>query len=259
MYQFGDNQETIRRARAITPQLIAEANKIAGDETGVDIHAEHQQVFPILFGWWRFVTRTAEAIWHLDQAGFRVEAAPLVRNLIGHTYASIWLADNGVAALRALQDYTVRQTNTLLKDMREKNWPAAEEIPDEPTPVFDFKDSAEEKTHNSLRGEIETFPNLVKAYGTPEMYPVYRHLSRYCHTTLTTATSYLHQGDDGNLSLLDVPADSASRPDIIQTPICLIQTGKVISPMIAGDPLRKVLDTAARDLGLPPNYQPKRY
>lgn len=258
MYQFGDNKQTVKRARAITTKLIGEANKIAQDTQDLEVLREHEQVFPILFGWWRFATRTAEAVFYMDQGGFRVEAAPLMRNLIGHTYASIWLADNGIPALQALQDYTIEERNKLLREMRTHNWKAVEGMPDEPPPIFDFEDEEEEKRHKTLRGEIKNFSNLVTAYGTPAMYQVYRHLSGYCHTTITTAMSYLHQSEDGILFLRDVPADSGSKPDIIWTPVCLIQAGNAISPMIAGDPLCKVLDTAARDLGLPPGYQPKR-
>ncbi|WP_333744988.1 DUF5677 domain-containing protein [Streptomyces ardesiacus] len=56
-------------------------------------------------GWWQFANRTAQALLSLYDQGYTVEAAPLMRNLLGHSYAMNWLADSGEPAVMALTDY----------------------------------------------------------------------------------------------------------------------------------------------------------
>ncbi|MER5915339.1 DUF5677 domain-containing protein [Streptomyces sp. NPDC001982] len=244
-YKFGPNKQCIKRVRAITPTLIQAAADTAAN--GVEIPVEHAEVFPTMLGWWRFTNRTAEGMLLLLDNGFTVEAMPMMRNLIGHAYAMNWLLDNGTAGMRALRAYTENAQKSLADDVN-NSWKLAEPLKVDVTAVV-FADEADEKLHNKLVGELKVFPNLLIAYGNPAMYPVYRHHSTYAHTTAQTASAYLSE-QDGRLGYHST-AQHETDSDVVWVPVALIQAAKAISPLIKGDPMRKVVEHAIRDLGIP--------
>ncbi|MEU4040253.1 hypothetical protein [Streptomyces collinus] len=55
---------------------------------GVRVPSEHQNVVYPLMEWWQFTNRTAQALVSLYDQGYTVEAASLMRNLMGHAYAT---------------------------------------------------------------------------------------------------------------------------------------------------------------------------
>ncbi|MFP1628853.1 DUF5677 domain-containing protein [Streptomyces sp. 5K101] len=244
-YAFRPDKRTAKRARAITPNLIQAAADAVND--GVEIPVEHIEVFPTMLGWWRFANRTAEGMLLLFDNGFSVEAMPMMRNLIGHAYAMHWLLDNGTDGMRALRAYTEENQRKLANDMNDF-WKLAEPVNADVTPVV-FADAADEKLHKKLVGELDNFQNLLIAYGTPAMYPVYRHHSSYAHTTAHTASAYISERD-GKLGYHST-AQHDTVSDVVWVPVALIQAAKAISPLIKGDPMRKVVENAVRDLGVP--------
>ena len=244
-YKFGPNKQCIKRVRAITPTLITAAADTVAD--GVEIPVEHADIFPTMLGWWRFANRTAEGMLLLFDKGFSAEAMPMMRNLIGHAYAMNWLVDNGAAGMRALRAYTEEEQQKLADDVN-TFWKLAEPVKVDVTPV-EFADAADEKLHKKLVGELKNFQNMLIAYGTPAMYPIYRHHSTYAHTTAQTASAYVSERD-GRLGYHST-AQHETASDVVWVPVALIQAAKAVSPLIKGDPMRKAVEHAIRDLGIP--------
>lgn len=105
------------------------------------------------------------------------------------------------------------------------------------------------KRYRTLMGEIGSFQERAKHFGPPDMYTVYRHLSEYTHAGVTTADKYAEQVGDGKFRLRTT-SRNLGYADAIWIAVSLIQAGHAISPMIVGDPLRKLLEQAAKDMGL---------
>ncbi|MFJ1588395.1 DUF5677 domain-containing protein [Streptomyces sp. NPDC088197] len=253
-FTFRADNRTARRVRAIVPKLIAGASDALDVQAIVD--AQYSVVFPVLAGWWMFANRTAEAMMLLYERGFSVEAVPLMRNLIGHAYAMHWLADNGEPAYNAFIDESWQSRKKLNDNLTEAKWHLAG-IDIGEKPVFTFATAEEEKQHRRLVGELSKFVNLVNAYGEPMMYPLYRNLSAYTHTTDLTSLAYVKLADDGSLTVSDQPlVDRLS--DLCWMVIPLLQAASVMSPMIKGNPMKKLVTEAVRDLGLPADLLPKR-
>jgi hypothetical protein len=255
-YAFRADEKTAKRVRAIVPKLISGANDALNVQAVAS--SEHHVVFPTLAGWWRFINRTAEAMMTLFEQGYTVEVAPLMRNLIGHAYAMHWLADNGEPAVFALAEASWRSKKNLLDNLVEVNWqlPAASvDIGEKPD--FGFTTDEERKRHGQLLGELKNFMNMMRGYGDPMMYPIYRNLSSFSHPTDLTAGVYLQQAADGRL-IVHQEAHTDRLADVCWMPIPLLQAASVISRMITGDPMKKLVTEACRDLGLPENLLPQR-
>lgn len=95
------------------------------------------------------------------------------------------------------------------------------------------------------------------AYGNADMYPVYRNLCDYTHASGRTAFGYLEPTGAGTV-VLRSSAEHMGSANLIWTTVCLIQAGLTISPMIAGNPLDKILQKAIQDLGIPKELLPRR-
>ncbi|MFE2424091.1 hypothetical protein [Streptomyces hokutonensis] len=101
-------------------------------------------------------------------------------------------------------------------------------------------------------GELENFDNMVKAYGTADVYPVYRHQSAYSHTTGATADAFLIM-DNGKLKFTTEPkgGEADITAERLWIPVALLQAAAAISPTLAGNPMKSTIDKALGGLGLP--------
>ncbi|WP_307679857.1 DUF5677 domain-containing protein [Streptomyces sp. V4I2] len=218
---------------------------------GVRVPSERQTVVYPLMGWWQFTNRTAQALVSLYDQGYTIEAAPLMRNLMGHAYAMNWLADSGEPAVVALAEYWRQHKRKLARNVNE-TWNLPEPVTPSASDPPVFANHESEQIHKKLMGEIEKFDNMVKAYGTADVYPVYRHQSAYSHTTAATADAFLIM-DEGKLKFTTEP--KGGEADIIMerlwVPVALLQAAAAISPLLAGNPMKSTIDKAMRDLGLP--------
>ncbi|MBL1087277.1 hypothetical protein JK359_35865 [Streptomyces actinomycinicus] len=115
-----------------------------------------------------------------------------------------------------------------------------------------FANDESEQIHKRLTGELENFDNMVKAYGTADVYPVYRHQSAYSHTTGATADAFLIT-DEGRLKLTTEPKGGEADITVerLWIPVALLQAAAAISPLLVGNPMKSTIDRAMRDLGLP--------
>lgn len=245
-YKFGPNEQCLRRCRAIVPLLLTEADKVV--DKGVTVAVLDMPMMPMLMGWWQFTNRTAKAVVRLYDDGFSVEAAPLMRNLIGHAYAMNWLVDNGWPALRAIRAYSDEHRTKLANNVN-ATWNLLDPVTVETAPL-EFEDEADKKLHKRLLGELANFGNLATAYGTPEIYPVYRHHSALSHTTAYTANPFVVE-KDGKLYFATEPQDAEVLVERLWIPVALLQAANAISPYIEGHPMRKTIEKAMNDLGLP--------
>ncbi|MDQ1051722.1 hypothetical protein QFZ76_009958 [Streptomyces sp. V4I2] len=249
VYKFGPNEQCLRRCRAVIPVILQAAEKVTVQ--GVRVPSERQTVVYPLMGWWQFTNRTAQALVSLYDQGYTIEAAPLMRNLMGHAYAMNWLADSGEPAVVALAEYWRQHKRKLARNVNE-TWNLPEPVTPSASDPPVFANHESEQIHKKLMGEIEKFDNMVKAYGTADVYPVYRHQSAYSHTTAATADAFLIM-DEGKLKFTTEP--KGGEADIIMerlwVPVALLQAAAAISPLLAGNPMKSTIDKAMRDLGLP--------
>ncbi|MEU8765293.1 DUF5677 domain-containing protein [Streptomyces sp. NPDC048659] len=251
VYAFGPNEQCLRRCQAIVPVMLRTAESVTSH--GVRVLSEHQEVVYPLMGWWQFTNRTAQALVSLYDQGYTVEAAPLMRNLLGHAYAMNWLADNGLPAVRALSDYWADHHRKLAANIN-ATWNLPKPVTVTEAEPLAFADAEEERIHKKLFGELKNFDTLVTAYGTAEVYPVYRHQSAYSHTTGATADAFLII-DDGVLKFSSTPTGGAAdvTADRLWIPVALLQAAAAISPLLTGNPMKSTIDKAVGDLGLPPS------
>ncbi|MGW2550108.1 DUF5677 domain-containing protein [Streptomyces sp. NPDC001635] len=255
-FAFRADEKTAKRVRAIVPKLISGADEalnvrsLASDEVSAS-------VFAVLAGWWRFTNSTAEALLNLYEAGFTVEAAPMMRNLVGHAYAINWLADNGEDGYKALIEESYESRRKLRNDLQAVKWQLPENVDIGEAPDFGFNSEEEKKRHARLVGELHNFNNMVTAYGTPMMYPVYRNLSSFSHTTDLTAAAFAEFNDEQRVTVHQVSRHDRLA-DLCWMPVCLLQAASVMSPLLKGNPMKKQISEACRDLGLPEDLVPRR-
>ncbi|MGW0298139.1 DUF5677 domain-containing protein [Streptomyces anthocyanicus] len=249
VYKFGPNEQCLRRCRAIVPVILRAADQVTSQ--GVRVLYEHQNVVRPLMGWWQFTNRTAQALMSLYDQGYTVEAAPLMRNLLGHSYAMNWLADSGEPAVVALTDYWNEHRRKLAQNVNE-TWNLPEPAPTPSPEPIPFANPESEQIHKRLVGELKNFDTMVKAYGTADVYPVYRHQSAYSHTTGATADAFLIMDGD-TLKFTTEPKGGAAdtTAERLWIPVALLQAAAAISPLLVGDPMKPTIDRAMRDLGLP--------
>jgi hypothetical protein len=250
VYKFGPNERCLRRCRAVVPVILRAAEQVTSQ--GVRVLFEHQDVVRPLMGWWQFTNRTAQALVSLYDQGYTVEAAPLMRNLLGHSYAMNWLADSGEPAVVALTAYWNEHRRKLAQNVNETwNLPEPAPAPSEAPIVFANPES--EQIHRRLVGELKNFDTMVKAYGTADVYPVYRHQSAYSHTTGATADAFLIV-DDGKLKFTTEPkgGEADITAERLWVPVALLQAAAAISPLLVGNPMKPTIEKAMSDLGLPP-------
>ncbi|MFE0457811.1 DUF5677 domain-containing protein [Kitasatospora sp. NPDC058965] len=217
---------------------------------------QHVPVFGVVYNWWRVVCRSSEGVLILRGRGFTAaEVAPTTRSIFNHAYALHWIADNGVPALDALYDKDQADRESLCKDLERTGWAVApqyralleeQRATQPPAPV---RTPAEQRRHNRLKEELRNVRDLFTQYGSPDLYPVYAHLSSLSHTTGLTARLYQRELPDGTVQLSRTAPDLGFA-DVIQLAIALLQAATVVSPMLKGDPMRSAIDRATELLGL---------
>ncbi|MBL1086759.1 hypothetical protein JK359_33170 [Streptomyces actinomycinicus] len=253
MSKLRNDQKTADLARATAADLLKAAEDAIVD--GVSVPLSKVRVFGPVYSWWRLICRTAEAVLLLTEQGFTVEVAPLVRNILNHAYAIHWLADNGDAAVDALVARGDEEREKLCKKLEETGWPQAAEFraaleqaaAQQPAPPA--RTAAEQALHDKLKHELKNFYDMLDRYDVAEVYPVYSHLSSLSHTTISTASAYVEQMDDGTLQIRQDAAE-LGHADVIQLTLALLQAATVVSPLIEGDPLRPSINQALAALGL---------
>ncbi|MEU8251848.1 DUF5677 domain-containing protein [Nonomuraea sp. NPDC048916] len=250
-FSFGDTPSTAKRARKLGELLANEAEQI-GRSGGIDVLTDHAAVFYVLFGWWRYISQSARAFWMLSDAKLAAEGAPLVRNIFDHSFSVQWLYDTGGDGLIAIGGAELEKRKKLLEDLQKNGWQAFSQMTLASLPPITVPQAGDPEyaRYVKLLGEFRNYADLVIAYGKADVYPVYRTLSSYAHATPQTAQLYVEELPDGSHGVRDTARSSGSYASIIHTTICLVQAADVISVCIKGDPLRKVLEKATKDLGL---------
>ncbi|MGI5493223.1 DUF5677 domain-containing protein [Microtetraspora malaysiensis] len=249
-YTFGNNAATLERARRLGKLLVDHADAI-GEDGEIKVTMDNGEIFATLYGWWRLVNRSARALWLLADSGYTVESIPIMRNLFEHTIKLMWLKDNGRPGLNALAAYAEIKRSKQLEKLRTTGWSIADEIdtttwqsaqvPAEGTP--------ERARHNTLLGELKNVNNFLVAYDRADFYPVYSYLSEHSHPSIHTANAYIQDLAGGHFQLRHT-AERAGYSDLLWATVCLIQAADMVSSVIVGDPLRRVVEEAAHDLGV---------
>ncbi|WP_435875039.1 hypothetical protein [Nonomuraea bangladeshensis] len=163
----------------------------------------------------------------------------------------------GNDGVTAIDRYTWDQQVKFYDGAKANSWPGAQnaESPARPAHVPEKDDqSPEAKRFRTLKGEFANLKNLVDAhendrFAVADHHEVYRLLSNYSHASAHTASAYIRQAADGELTFNPLN----SRPgaaDILWLPVCLIQAGTTLPSTIEGNPLEAVIEQAITELGI---------
>ncbi|MGV9310349.1 DUF5677 domain-containing protein [Nonomuraea sp. NPDC004354] len=246
-YKFSNSRATLKRAEYFAAELMKASDALI-DAGNVSVLYDHRPVFPTMYGWWRLVNRSVANFWDGISRGYTVELAPTVRNIFDHTLAMVWLADAGEEGLRALELAAHRSHLNLVKHAQTANWAVPPGTDQKPSPVPETDPDAQKI--GRMAHEFDNFLERTKAFDQPDMYVVFKYLSGYSHANLNSADSYTRFNEESGKFLLTRNANGKGSADEIWTAVMLIQAGHAISRMIEGDPLRKLLNKAANDLGI---------
>jgi hypothetical protein len=258
MSEFANDAATAARARAAARALIGLGDKIAAEQDGgLAVEAVHAAVAPGAWSWWRLITDSARIILDCEERGYGAVVAPVMRNLINHTLALQWLVDGGETALKALDDYSDEQLLQLVEAASANNWTIDEPTAKALRTAIAERAAAPDPAVTKLSKEIGSPWRLMKAYGVPDLYVLYRLLCAYSHTTRATAQAYQHLDGDHDPELRETPVDLGDG-NVIWTAVCLIQAGRVMDTVLAGQPLTAALEEATTSLGLPEAILPGR-
>ncbi|GEM_PF-5349908 len=193
--------------------------------------------FRAAYGWWVYITRSSQAVLTLRRSGLEHEASPIVRSILQHALVLQWLVEVGDAAIDAVSEYGDDNTRLLLQTMRQAIWP--------PIPGFNITAPPRPQSPNPLVSKIKNFEELCILYDARMLYVTFRLLSTYVHPASVGAMAYVDQPSG---TLAD-RATGPTGPNVVQTAMCLIQSGHVISQLLQGDPLRTGLAEAEATLG----------
>lgn len=137
------------------------------------------------FGWWVFIIRTAEAIRLLHDADLAHEAAPLVRTLLHHVVALIWLAREPDAAYTAAKYQWQAKKQKLYSGAAARSWDVSRlEYPPK-------KPKGNQPSGLRLLDSVET---LAAHVGLPDVYVSFMVESAYVHPSATGADVYFTTG-----------------------------------------------------------------
>ncbi|MFI1585651.1 DUF5677 domain-containing protein [Embleya sp. NPDC020630] len=257
---FHNDERTPARSRRAVTILIEAADTLlrSGDELGW-APGRHTTVFP-LYGWWRLVHRSAQALFLLTDNGYTVESAALTRGIIEHAYAMAWLVDNGDAATHAVVDHGNKKFGKQVATFVETSWPGADELARKfaENLASTTREPSDRALYDKCLHEAGNFRDLMERHGMLNVYPVYQLLSSLSHPGSATASAYLRRGDDDGIQVR-ATAGTSDLEVVVQVALAVVVANEAISPRLRGDPMRPALDSAKTELGLEGvDFRPRR-
>ena len=233
----GDDEETAGRAEDVIDHLSGAFNNLASIGSAHVKPGQNRKFFAA-YGWWAFITRSSQAVLTLRRSGLEHEASPIVRSILQHALVLQWLVEVGDTAIDAVSEYGDDNTRLLLQTMQQANWP--------PIPGFNITAPPRPQSPNPLISKIKNFEELCILYNARMLYVTFRLLSTYVHPTSVGAMAYI---DQASATLAD-RATGPTGPNVVQTAMCLIQSGRIINQLLQGDPLHRALAEAEATLGM---------
>lgn len=142
------------------------------------------------YGWATRVVRTAEAVRQLHETGFAAEASPLVRNVVVHAAALVWLRDDPTTVVEAAHyDFHEKGKPDLFDLATEAGWDLSE-VEKVPT-----RTGQKLPAWRTLRQPQDLFEQV----GSEDAYVAYRIESPYSHPSALSADVYF--GPDDNATI----------------------------------------------------------
>lgn len=234
--EIGDDEESAARAeRAVT--MLVDAFEGLAAAGSVQALPDTANLFKAAFGWWAGITRSSQAVLTLRRAGLEHEAAPIVRSIVQHSLVLQWMVEIGDDAITAVAEYGDNNTRLLLDTLAQAKW----DLPDGFNPEVPPRPAVA----NPLVKKIKNFEELCTWYNARDLYVTFRLLSAYAHPTATGALAYFDQASG-------TPATRSTAPTrgyILQSVLCLTQTGRVMNLLLQGGPLDEILDQVDELLG----------
>lgn len=234
--EIGDDEENVTRAEQAIEMLVAAFEALTASGS-VRVNSGAARLFTAAFGWWASINRSCQAVLVLRRSGLEHEAAPIVRSIVQHSLVLQWMAEVGDVALDAVTEYGDNNTRLLTETLKQAKWA----LPD----GFDPQVPPKPAVANPLVSRVKNFEELCILYGARELYVTYRLLSAYAHPTATGAMAYVDHASGRPATRSTAP----TRGFIVQTAICLAQTGHVMNSLLEGGPLQETLDQVDQLLG----------
>jgi Family of unknown function (DUF5677) len=234
--EIGDDEESAARAEQAIAMLV-DAFEGLGAAGSVQALPGTANLFKAAFGWWASITRSSQAVLTLRRAGLEHEAAPIVRSIVQHSLVLQWMVEVGDDAINAVAEYGDNSTRLLLDTLAQAKW----DLPDGFNPEVPRRPAIA----NPLVSKVKNFEELCISYGARQLYVTFRLLSAYAHPTATGALAYFDQGSGTPATRSTAP----TRGNILQSAICLTQTGRVMSSLLQDSPLGQSLDQVDELLG----------
>lgn len=234
--ELGDDEESAARAEQAIAMLVDAFEGLVAAGS-VQALAGMANLFTAAWGWWSGITRSSQAVLALRRAGLEHEAAPIVRSIVQHSLVLQWMVEVGDDAIKAVAEYGDNNTRLLIDTLAQAKW----DLPD----GFDPEVPPRPAVANPLVSKVKNFEELCIRYGARKLYVTFRLLSAYAHPTSTGALAYFDQASG-------TPATRSTAPrhaNIVQSAICLAQTGRVMNSLLQDSPLGKSLDQVDELLG----------
>jgi hypothetical protein len=223
-----------RRAELTIQRLFADANALEN----MQAPGEAAAAAMVAYGWWMRCVRTAEAIRVLHRGGLGHEAAPLVRTLLHHELALLWLAQEPEIAIEALTYQAYAEANKLGSGMSKRNWvvPGIDQMPKKP--------KGPRPAGMELLDRVELLGEQV---GRPHHYVPYRLESTYVHPSALGAQVYLAAAD-GQIQIRNESKVEATPLQV--TARALIRATQTLAALTRDETIAQLAEAARQRFGV---------
>ena len=236
---FKDDQVTAERATAAIRIVTAALDAIGGTGSLTRAPSATARVFPLAFGWFAAVVRSAQLVALAHENGLRHECAASARLVLQHTVALQWLIEGGDPAVDAVEANGHRRAFDLVKELADTGWPLPA--------GFTMQPSARPPKGGALEHQFENFKAMCALYdGGDQLYVPYRVQSGNAHPSYIGAMAYLVP-ETGELS---TTAITDSYAYLIDTTRCVIQAGHALVPLLVDTFLAEAVTRAEATLGI---------
>lgn len=162
----------------------------------------------IIHGWTARVLRTGQAALLLDANSYKVEASPLVRSMIEHSIALVWVEDKRGDAVQAL----IRKRSKFaerVQDAQERGWSLSPDVQ-----AF-VERAAKAETDEGTRyvDDLMHTAHQASTYGLGTLYQAWLFESDHSHPSIGSSLPYFDPWSDaneGSINLRDTPRDTGS-------------------------------------------------
>jgi hypothetical protein len=187
------------------------------------------------YGWWARIVRTGRAIVILHRQGLAHEAAPLVRTLLHHSAALIWLDEFPDEALEALRWEHQKQGSKMLAKAIERSWDL--------DPIGLVESPTDEKPAGYRY--LQQTEELCCRAGLDHLYVAFLIESKFTHPTGLSADAYLAVVGDELVLLKEPPVHTPLRGAVVFAAESTRRFCAMVGRDDLGDPIAEMAESLA--------------